>query len=97
MTSRPSPTRALVLGILAIAGVVVLITLPLGPLAWHQGAVALREIQRHPDAVGGRGEARAGMILGIIASAVLVVVLLGVVILAVSFWVLTSVETGYST
>lgn len=63
----------LVLGILGlfICGII------LGPIAWIQGKNALDEIDRNPTAYSNRGMVLAGMILGIVATALWV---LGVLI-----------------
>jgi hypothetical protein len=77
--NHPSANTALVLGIVALGGGFVC-GLPIlaGPFAWYMGAKVKREIDAEPMRYGGRGEANAGMILGIVAT-----VLLGLAVLAV--------------
>lgn len=77
--NHPSANTALVLGIVALGGGFVC-GLPVlaGPFAWYMGAKVKREIDAEPMRYGGRGEANAGMILGIVAT-----VLLGLAVLAV--------------
>jgi len=77
--NHPSANTALVLGIVALGGGFVC-GLPVlaGPFAWYMGAKVKREIDAEPMRYGGRGEANAGMILGIVAT-----VLLGLAVLVV--------------
>jgi hypothetical protein len=78
---HPQATLALVLGILGLVlcGI-------LAPFAWVIGGRAVRDIDASGGAVGGRGSANAGRILGIVGSILLgisVIVLLGVLSLVV--------------
>jgi amino acid transporter len=77
--AHPRARTALVLGILVMVGLV-----PFGPLAWHAGAAARRDIDREPLRWTGRGDATAGMVMGMIGTALLVVgVLLAGAVVAV--------------
>ena len=69
---HPKSTTILVLGILSlvVCGV-------LGPFAWSMGNRALREIDASRGALAGRQTVSAGRILGIIATVLLVVGVLG--------------------
>ncbi len=69
-------TTALVLGILglAICGV-------LAPFAWSIGRSSLREIDASGGALGGRGKAQAGYIMGIIGTILLALAIVGGVLL----------------
>ena len=69
---HPKSTTILVLGILGlvVCGV-------LGPFAWSMGNRALREIDASRGALGGRQTVNAGRILGIIATVLLVIGVLG--------------------
>lgn len=74
---HPQATTALVLGILGLVlcGV-------LAPFAWVVGGRAVREIDASGGALGGRSQANAGRILGIVGSVLLllaVVVLVGMI------------------
>lgn len=72
--AHPQATTVLVLGILSI----VLVPL-LGPVAWVMGRKALREVDASPTLVSNRSQLVAGMVLGIISTAMLAIGL---------FWVL---------
>jgi hypothetical protein len=76
-TDAPNATTALVLGIIGIFcfGII------LGPIAIVLGTNALKAIEQSGGAYGGEGKARAGQILGIIAT---VLSVLGIIILLAS-------------
>ncbi|MDR7087827.1 hypothetical protein J2X11_002666 [Aeromicrobium panaciterrae] len=65
---HPQATTVLVLGILSL----VLCQL-LGPFAWVMGNKAKKEIDANPTAFSGEGEIQAGRVMGIISTALLVV------------------------
>lgn len=79
-----SATTALVLGLVGTAGAMACY-LPVfaAPFAWFIGAKAVREIDESRGALSGRSEAKAGMILGIIGTVLLVIALALVVLLIV--------------
>ena len=79
--NHPSANTALVLGIVALGGGFVC-GLPIlaGPFAWYVGAKVKREIDAEPMRYGGRGEANAGMILGIVATSLLALAVLTIVV-----------------
>ncbi|MGS2807289.1 DUF4190 domain-containing protein [Nocardia sp. MW-W600-9] len=68
---HPQATTVLILGILGLAlcGV-------LAPFAWAKGRTVLGEIDASQGRVGGRSQAYAGYIMGIVGSVVLAVSLL---------------------
>jgi len=68
---HPKATTALVLGILGVV-----LCQVLAPFAWSIGKKTVAEIDASRGAVGGRGSAQAGYVLGIVGT-----VLLGLVIL----------------
>lgn len=88
-----SATTALVLGIVGTAGAMACY-LPVfaAPFAWFIGARAMREIDESRGALSGRSEAKAGMILGIIGTVLLVIALALIVLFIVltvtvdNFW-----------
>ena len=57
----------------------------LGPWAWVVGARARKEIDAAPGRYGGREKATAGMVMGIIATALLglVIAVVGIAVLAI--------------
>lgn len=76
----PKATTALILGIVAVAGgFMCILPVLLSPVAWILGAQARKEIRAAPQQWGGEGRATAGMVLGIIGTALLV---LGLVLIA---------------
>lgn len=86
--NHPSATTALVLSLIGLAGIAFCggITLVLSPFAWRSGAKAVREIDANPGMYGGRDQANAGRIMGIIGTVLLalgVVLLIGLVVLAI--------------
>lgn len=88
---HPRATLALVLGIVGLVGGMVLcgVGLVASPFAWGIGRSALKEIEAAQGQLGGESSARAGMIMGIIgtallALAVLVLIGFGVLVLASS-------------
>ncbi len=86
---HPQATTALILGILG------LVICPLtGPFAWSIGSKSIQEIDASVRAgrpLGGRGQAQAGKILGIIGS-----VYLGLLILFLLFLVIIAVAAAGS-
>jgi hypothetical protein len=78
----PGSTASLVLGIIAVGGLFLLVVpVFLAPLAWYHGVAATRRIEREPGRWSGASEARTGQVLGIIGTA-LMVILLGLLLLA---------------
>jgi uncharacterized membrane protein YjgN (DUF898 family) len=67
--------------VLGILGLVVCGVL--APFAWVIGGKAVKEIDANPGAYGGRSEANAGKIMGIIGSCLVIVALLFVVVLVI--------------
>lgn len=78
--NHPQANTALILGIVALGGGFVC-GLPIlaGPFAWIMGAKVAREVEASQGQLGGRSEAKAGMILGIIATVLLVLAIVAVV------------------
>lgn len=93
----PTATRAMVLGIVGLAGSVVVLPLLVSPLAWYWGATARRASQREPERWPRDGGATAGLVLGIVGT----VVLVGLAFVLLAFLALISVgvsqDTGYGT
>lgn len=64
---HPKATLSLVLGIVALV-----LCQILGPFAWTIGGRAVKDIDASAGRLGGRGQAQAGRILGIIATVLLI-------------------------
>ena len=79
--AHPSANTAMVLGIVALAGLAACggITLVLSPFAWAIGAKAVREIDANPTMYGGRGSASAGKVMGIIGTVLLIIGIVAIV------------------
>ena len=77
--NAPNATTALVLGILSV----VLCPL-LGPVAWSLGRKAEQSVDASGGALGGRGVATAGKVLGIIGTIFVVLLVVGVAIVIVA-------------
>ncbi len=82
LQDHPRSTTALVLGLVGLIGTFV-ICLPvlLGPFAWWIGAKTRKEIDAGPGQYGGRGQATAGMVLGIITTVILILAVLGLILI----------------
>lgn len=81
---HPRSTFAMVLGIIAVAGgFACYLPLLASPFAWVVGARTVREIDASGGRLGGRGQATAGKVLGIVGTVLLVLVLLVVAALVV--------------
>ena len=87
---HPRATTALVLGILGLV-----LCQVLSPFAWVVGGRAVREIDASHGALGGRGSANAGRILGIVGTALLVLALVVTAILVGGLAVGSSVGTEF--
>jgi hypothetical protein len=95
---HPRATTAMVLGIVGVAGTLCfLLPVVVSPLAWYFGAVAVRETEREPTRYRRTGEARTGMILGIVGTAILGVVLLLLVVVCALLLVSSRYDAGYGT
>lgn len=64
---HPRATTALILGILGVV-----LCYILGPFAWKVGKQAVNEIDASGGQLGGRGQAQAGYVLGIIGTVLLI-------------------------
>ncbi len=92
---HPRATAAFVVGLVSVIGAVFVLPAALGPLACYLGASARRSIEREPDRWGGHGQATAGVVLGIIASAILALLAVASLLLAGLFAVAMRIDTGY--
>jgi hypothetical protein len=94
---HPRATTSLVLGVVALGGFFLVLPLVLSPLAWYFGAVAQREVEREPARWRPSGEARAGLVLGVIGSVLLAVLLLAGALVLVLGLFATRYDAGYGT
>lgn len=79
---------AMVLGIVSLVGTFMCcIPALLGPVAWYLGSKAVTQIDASGGAIGGRSEAMAGKVLGIIGT-----VLLALLVLLVVFFVVLTIQ-----
>jgi hypothetical protein len=89
---HPKAVTALILGTLGLITCQVM-----SPFAWAIGKKAVAEIDASGGRIGGRGQAQAGYILGVIGSVVLglaVLFLLGMLLLLLVFGVAGVAQTG---
>ena len=80
---------------MSLLGAVLVLPAALGPVAWYLGVSARRCTEREPYRWGGRGHATAGMVLGIIASAVLALLAIASLAFAGRFALALQLDTGY--
>jgi hypothetical protein len=92
---HPRATGALAVGLVSLVGALFILPAALGPLACYLGASARRSIEREPGRWGGHGQATAGMVLGIIASAFFVLVVVASLLLAGLVALALRLDTGY--
>jgi hypothetical protein len=85
--ARPDHPRATTSMILGILGLVICSIC--APFAWSIGGKAVKEIDASGGAYGGRGQAQAGYIMGIIGT-----VLLGLTVVALVLWLVFAVILG---
>jgi hypothetical protein len=87
--ARPDHPRATTSMILGILGLV--ICSGCAPFAWSIGGKAVKEIDASGGAYGGRGQAQAGYVMGIIGT-----ILLGLSIIGGILWLVFVVIVGLS-
>ena len=98
--AHPSANTAMVLGIIALAGIVTCsgLTLVLAPFAWAIGGKAVREIDANPAMYGGRSAASAGRVMGIIGTILLIlgiIAIIAIIALVVASDSTTTYDSGY--
>lgn len=94
LPKHPQSQLAMILGIVSVAGMFAcLLPILISPVAWYLGLKAKREIEAEPQRWSGASEANAGMVLGIIGSALMV---LGV-LLIIGLIALIAIGSGAST
>lgn len=97
--NHPSATIALVLSLIGLAGIALCggITLVLSPFAWRTGAKAVSEIDANPGMYGGRDQANAGRIMGIIGTVLLAIGVVLLILLIALAVVGSTTSSGTST
>jgi hypothetical protein len=91
----PRSTAALAIGLVSVLGAVFVVPAALGPLACYLGISARRTIEREPGRWSGHGQATAGMVLGIIATVLLVLLAVAALVFAGLFALALRIDTGY--
>lgn len=90
--NHPQATTAMVLGLVSlIGGCICGLPLLVAPFAWVVGAKTKREIAASNGQLGGEGSAQAGFIMGIIGTALLILL-----VLAIGFLVVVGIASGGS-
>ena len=92
---HPRATAAFAVGLVSLIGALFVLPAALGPLACYLGVSARRAIEREPHRWGGHGQATAGMVLGIIASAFLALLAVASLMLVGLFALALRLDTGY--
>lgn len=88
----------MVLGVVSVAGFFVLVVpVFVAPVAWYLGARASREVERDPAAWSGGTEARAGMVLGMIGTAMMALALALLVGVSGLLLLASRYDSGYGT
>jgi len=94
---HPGANQAMVLGIVAMVclglAFFCCVTIPglvCAPVAWVKGARAKREIDANPGVYGNRGQAVAGVVMGMIGS------ICGVLVVAASIGIAVLIGSGWS-
>ena len=95
--THPGARTALMLGLISVVGAVFVVPLLLGPFAWYRGARVGREVEREPHRWSGGGHARTGAVLGMVASALLGLLVLVLLVVAALAVVTVGLDTGYGT
>ncbi len=96
LPAHPRATAAMVLGIVGVAGFfILLVPVIVSPLAWYFGAVAQREAEREPTRYRQAGEAKTGLVLGIIGTALLGVALLMLTVAGALIVIGSNYDAGY--
>jgi hypothetical protein len=91
--NHPQATTAMVLSLVGLVGFFVCgVTLVLSPFAWRMGARVVHEIDANPGMYGGRDQANAARILGLIGTVLLAIIVV-VFVLAIGLLTIASVST----
>ncbi|MCW2770027.1 MAG: hypothetical protein JWR27_1460 [Aeromicrobium sp.] len=92
----PHATLAMVLGIVSIGGFfTLLVPVFLAPVAWYLGAAARRRIEREPGSWSGGGEARTGLVLGMVGTGLMVIALFLTALILLGLVLVSHYDAGY--
>ena len=98
---HPQAVTAMVLGIIGLTGLMFCVTCFVAPVAWVIGAKTVKAIDASGGAYGGRSEANAGKIMGIIGTILLILALCLAALLVIltltvdNFWDDSGTSYGY--
>jgi len=92
---HPRSAAALVFGLVSLLGALFILPAAFGPLACYLGVTSRRAIELEPHRWGGHGQATAGMVLGIIASAILALLAVFSLLTAALLAIAVRIDTGY--
>jgi hypothetical protein len=87
----------MVLGLVGVVGFFLVVPLLVCPLAWYYGAVADRETEREPTRYREGSEARTGMVMGIVGSAMLTLFLFLLFVVGALTLLSSHYDAGYGT
>jgi hypothetical protein len=83
---HPSSTTAMVLGLVSLIGLFIcVVPIVMAPFAWVTGGRVVKAIDAEPGRWSGREQAQAGRIMGMIGTAILVLIVLAVIGFVVLF------------
>ncbi len=68
----------------------------MAPFAWALGRRSLKDIQASQGQLGGESQARAGMIMGIVGTVLLVLAIIGLVLFIAAIATSTTVSSDFS-
>jgi hypothetical protein len=90
---HPSSTTAMVLGLVSLIGLFIcVVPIVMAPFAWVTGGRVVKAIDAEPGRWSGREQAQAGRIMGMIGTAILVLIVLAIIGFVVLF-----AAVGFST
>jgi hypothetical protein len=96
LPKAPRATLAMVLGIVSVGGFfTLLVPVFVAPVAWYLGADARRRIEREPDTWSGAGEARTGLVLGMVGTGLMLIALFLTALILLGLVLVSHYDAGY--